>query len=191
VRARFTTIACSAVLAALFCTAPVAAQGYQAQAGQVEVSGFAGLLAASEGIGNHPLFGGGLFVHANKRLSIGGDLAYSPINKSTYGFGVTSNINYYSGLGKVRVHLPAASRVQPYVNGAFGAARASGAARFAGVPYFEDAETEMVYGGGAGFNSFVTRRFGVRFEGNYLRIHQGGHTAQIVVGAFYRFGGGR
>ncbi len=189
-RIRFTTITSSAVLAALFCAAPVAAQEYQAQAGQVEVSGFTGLLAVSEGIGNHPLFGGGLFVHANKYLSIGGDLAYSPLHRSNL-LGATASANYYAGMGKVRVHVPTASRVQPYATGAFGAARISGAVRFVGLPYYTDAATEMTYGGGAGFNTFVTRRFGVRFEGDYLKVHQSAHTAQIVVGAFYRFGGGQ
>jgi hypothetical protein len=55
---------------------------------------------------------------------------------------------------------------------------------------FKLAETEMAYGGGGGFNTFVTRRFGVRFEGNYLKVHQGANAGLILVGAFYRFGGG-
>ncbi len=184
---RFKTTS-SLLLAAALCAVPAAAQRYQGEAGQVEVSGSLGLIAMSQGAGNHPVFGGGLFVHAGRRLSIGDDFAYSPINKSEYGFGISSNVNYYSGLGKARIHIPTASRVQPYVSAAFGAARGSGSARIGGVQYFEVAETEMAYGGGAGFNTFVTRRFGVRFDGNYLKIHQGAHTAQVLVGAFYRFG---
>jgi hypothetical protein len=76
------------------------------------------------------------------------------------------------------------------VNAAFGAIRASGSARFGGLSHFELAATQMAYGGGGGFNTFVTRRFGMRFEVNYVKIHQGAHTAQILVGACHRFGGG-
>ncbi len=85
--------------------------------------------------------------------------------------------------------IPTRSRLTPYVFGSAGLIRGTASVTWAGNEYSSLSENDFVFGGGAGLNTAVTRRFGLRFEARLLHAKSGGNIASLLAGIYYRFGG--
>ncbi len=154
--------------------------------GAVELSGSTGVLLAPEGVGNHPLFGGGVYVSLNRFLAIGADGVYSRLlDKQIQS--VRTRADVFGLTGNVRFSIPTGTRVTPYAAAGAGFARENASATLMGQEISARHSNNPLLHAGGGVKIALGRSFGIRGEAMLLRYHDA-YAGTTSAGAYYEFG---